>query len=162
DISMAYAHPDSLVSTEWLAAHLNDPAVRVVDGSFKMPGVAPTAQEDYAKRHIPGAPFFDIDEIADRSSSLPHMLPKPEEFAAHMSRLGFGDGLRAVAYDATGWSVAACRVWWMLRVFGHANVAVLAGGLARWTAEGRPVTPEVPRPAPAKFTPRFHPELVRD
>jgi thiosulfate/3-mercaptopyruvate sulfurtransferase len=159
---MAYTHPDALVSTEWLAAHLDDPAVRVVDGSFKMPGVTPTAREDYNTRHIPGAPFFDIDEIADRTSSLPHMLPKPEEFAAHMSRLGIGDGHRVVAYDATGWSMAACRVWWMLRVFGHADVVVLAGGLAKWSAEGRPVTAEAPRPAPAKFTPRFHPELVRD
>lgn len=159
---MPYVHPDSLVSTEWLAAHLNDPAVRIVDGSFKMPGVTPTAREDYAKRHIVGAPFFDIDEIADHSSSLPHMLPKPEEFAAHMSRLGISDGHRVVAYDATGWSMAACRVWWMLRVFGHDDVVVLAGGLAKWSVEGRPVTAEVPRPAPAKFTPRFHPELVRD
>ncbi len=159
---MAHVHPDSLVSTEWLAAHLNDPAVRVVDGSFKMPGVTPTAREDYNKRHIPGSPFFDIDEIADRSSQLPHMLPSAEEFAAHMSRLGIGDGHRVVAYDATGWSMAACRVWWMLRVFGHDNVAILAGGLAKWTAEGRPVTAEVPRPTPAKFTARFRPELVRD
>ncbi len=159
---MPYAHPDSLVSTEWLAARLNDPAVRVVDGSFKMPGVTPTAREDYEKRHIPGAPFFDIDEIADRASSLPHMLPSAEEFAAHMSRLGIGDAHRVVAYDATGWSMAACRVWWMLRVFGHDNVAILAGGLAKWSAEGRPVTPEAPRPAPAKFTPRFQPALVRD
>lgn len=159
---MPYAHPDSLVSTEWLAAHLSDPAVRVVDGSFKMPGVTPTAREDYDKRHIPGAPFFDIDEVADRSSSLPHMLPSAVEFAAHMSRLGIGDDHRVVAYDATGWSMAACRVWWMLRVFGHDNVVVLAGGLAKWAAEGRPVTAEVPRPTPAKFTPRFRPELVRD
>src|SRR5690242_19470414 len=159
---MAYVHPDSLVSTEWLAAHLSDPAVRVVDSSFKMPGVTPTAREDYAKRHNVGAPFFDIDEIADRSSSLPHMLTKPEEFAAHMSRLGIGDGHRVVAYNATGWSMSACRVWWMLRVFGHDDVVVLAGGLAKWSVEGRPVTAEVPRPAPAKFTPCFHPELVRD
>jgi thiosulfate/3-mercaptopyruvate sulfurtransferase len=159
---MAYAHQDSLVSTEWLAAHLSDPAVRVVDGSFKMPGVTPTAREDYNKSHIPGAPFFDIDEIADRSSSLPHMVPSAQEFAAHMSRLGIADGHRVVAYDATGWSMAACRVWWMLRAFGHDNVAVLAGGLAKWTTEGRPVTAEVPRPAPVKFTPRFRPELVRD
>ena len=159
---MAYAHPDSLVSTEWLATHLNDPAVRVVDGSFKMPGVIPTAREDYDKRHIPGAPFFDIDEIADRASSLPHMLPTAEEFAAHMSRLGIGDGHRVIAYDAAGWSMAACRVWWMLRVFGHDNVAILAGGLAKWTAEGRPVTADVPTPTPTKFTPRFQAGLVRD
>jgi thiosulfate/3-mercaptopyruvate sulfurtransferase len=159
---MSYAHRDSLVSAEWLAAHLSDSAVRVVDGSFKMPGVTPTAREDYNKRHIPGAPFFDVDEIADRSSSLPHMLPSAEEFAAHMSRLGIGDEHRVVAYDATGWSMAACRVWWMLRVFGHDHVAVLAGGFANWIADGRPATAEVPRPTPAKFTPRFRPELVRD
>ncbi|HEV3176616.1 MAG TPA: 3-mercaptopyruvate sulfurtransferase [Stellaceae bacterium] len=159
---MDYAHPDSLVSTEWLAAHVTDPAVRVVDGSFKLPGNTPTAREDYDTRHIPGAPFFDVDEIADHSSPLPHMLPRAEEFAEHMSRLGIGDGTRVVAYDATGWSMACWRVWWMLRVYGHDNVAILRGGLATWVAEGRPVTAEVPRPAPAKFTPRFRPELVRD
>jgi thiosulfate/3-mercaptopyruvate sulfurtransferase len=159
---MAYAHPESLVSTDWLAAHLRDPAVRVIDGSFKLPGVAPTAREDYLQRHIPGAPFFDVDEIADHSSPLPHMLPKAEEFAAHMSRLGIGDGTRVVAYDATGWSMACWRVWWMLRIFGHDDVAILVGGLAKWIAEGRPVASEVPRSASARFTPRFRPELVRD
>jgi len=158
---MAYARPESLVSTDWLAAHLSDRSVRVVDGSFKLPGITPTARDDYDKRHVPGAPFFDIDEIADRSSPLPHMLPRAEEFAAHMGRLGIGDGDRVVVYDGTGWS-SAWRAWWMLRIFGHDNVAILTGGLAKWIAEGRPVTSEVPRPAPARFTPRFRPELVRD
>ena len=158
---MAYAHPESLVSIDWLAAHLTDPAVRVVDGSFKLPGITPTAREDYDKRHIAGAPFFDIDEIADRSSPLPHMLPSAEEFAAQMGRLGIGDRHRIVVYDGTGWS-SAWRAWWMLRIFGQDNVAILTGGLAKWIAEGRPVTSEVPRPEPARFTPRFRPELVRD
>jgi thiosulfate/3-mercaptopyruvate sulfurtransferase len=158
---MPYAHPESLVTTEWLAAHLKDPAVRIVDGSFKMPGVTPTAQADYADRHIPGAVYFDIDVVADRKNSLPHMLPRAEEFAAHMQRMGLGDEHRIVVYDATGWS-SAWRPWWMLRAMGHDNVAILAGGLAKWMAEGRPVTSEVPRPAPARFTPRFRPELVRD
>jgi thiosulfate/3-mercaptopyruvate sulfurtransferase len=158
---MTYAHPDSLVSTEWLAAHLNDPAVRVVDGSFKLPGITPTAQQDYATRHIPGAPFFDIDVICDRGSSLPHMLPSAEEFARHMSRLGIGDRHRVVVYDGSGWS-SAPRVWWMMRVFGHDSVAVLAGGLPKWIAEGRPVTAEIPKLEPQHFTTRFRPELVRD
>src|SRR5581483_11762382 len=114
---MPYVHPEALVSTEWLAAHLTDPGVRVVDARFNLPGVTPTAHQGYEKAHIPGAPFFDIDEIADRSSPLPHMLPTPDQFAAHMSRLGIGDGHRVVAYDQTGWSMAAARAWWMLRVF---------------------------------------------
>ena len=158
---MPYAHPESLVSTDWLAAHLTDPLVRVVDGSFKLPGVTPTAQEDYAQRHIPGAPYFDIDLISDHASSLPHMLPRADEFAKHMSRLGISDDHLVVVYDGTGWN-SAWRVWWMLRIFGHDKVALLAGGLRKWLAEGRPVTAEVPQPAPAQFTPRFRPELVRD
>ncbi|HUK07527.1 MAG TPA: 3-mercaptopyruvate sulfurtransferase [Stellaceae bacterium] len=158
---MTYAHPESLVSTEWLAAHLDDPGVRIVDGSFKLPGIAPTAQQDYAARHIPGAPFFDIDVICDHGSSLPHMLPSAEDFAPHMSRLGIGDRHRVIVYDGTGWN-SAPRVWWMLRIFGHDNVAVLAGGLAKWIAEGRAVTAEILKPAPALFTARFRPELVRD
>ena len=158
---MPYAHPESLVSTDWLAAHLTDPLVRVVDGSFKLPGVTPTAQEDYAQRHIPGAPYFDIDLISDHASSLPHMLPRADEFARHMSRLGIGDEHQVVVYDATGWS-SGWRAWWMLRIFGHDKVALLAGGLRKWLAEGRPVTAEVPQPAPARFTSRFRPELVRD
>ena len=157
---MDNAHPESLVDTDWLAAHLGDPDVRVVDGSFKLPGISPTAQQDYAARHIRDAPFFDIDMIADHGSSLPHMLPSAEEFARHMSRLGIGDRHRVVVYDGTGWS-SAPRVWWMLRAFGHDDVAVLAGGLAKWIAEGRAVTTEIPTPAPALFTPRFRPALVR-
>ena len=158
---MPYAHPESLVSTDWLAAHLGDPAVRIVDGSFKLPGVTPTAQEDYARQHLPGAPYFDIDVISDHASSLPHMLPRADEFARHMSRLGIGDEHQVVVYDATGWS-SGWRAWWMLRIFGHDKVALLAGGLRKWLAEGRPVTAEVPQPAPARFTSRFRPELVRD
>jgi thiosulfate/3-mercaptopyruvate sulfurtransferase len=158
---MPYARPESLIATDWLAAHLRQPDVRVVDGSMKLPGVTPTAQEDYARHHIPGASFFDYDVISDRASSLPHMLPRGAEFARHMERLGIGDEHLVVAYDGTGWS-SAWRVWWMLRVFGHDRVALLSGGLQRWLAEGRPVTAEIPRPAPPRFTPRFRPELVRD
>jgi len=158
---MPYAHPEALVSTEWLAAHLNDAAVRVVDGSFKMPGITPTAQQDYSQRHIPGASYFDIDVISDRSNPLPHMLPSAEEFARHMSALGIGDEHKVVVYDGTGWS-SGWRAWWMLRIFGHDLVSILAGGMQKWLSEGRPVTADVPRPTLARFTPRFRPELVRD
>ena len=158
---MPYARSESLISTDWLAAHLRQPEVRVVDGSMKLPGVRPTAHEDYAQRHIPGASFFDYDVISDHGSSLPHMLPRGAEIALHMERLGIGDEHLVVAYDSTGWS-SAWRVWWMLRVFGHERAALLSGGLQKWLAEGRPVTREIPRPAPARFTPRFRRELVRD
>ena len=158
---MPYAHPDALVSTEWLAAHLGDPDVRVIDGSFKLPGITPTAQQDYAERHIPGAPFFDIDAVSDHASPLPHMLPSAEEFARQVGAMGLGSEHRIVVYDGTGWN-SAWRVWWMFRIFGHDRVAILSGGLQKWRAEGRPVTAEISRPAPARFTPRFRPELVRD
>ncbi|MGE5201191.1 MAG: 3-mercaptopyruvate sulfurtransferase [Acidobacteriota bacterium] len=158
---MPYAHPDALVSTEWLAAHLGDPDVRVIDASFKLPGIMPTAQQDYAERHIPGAQFFDIDTVSDHASPLPHMLPSAEEFARQVGAMGLGSEHRIVVYDGTGWN-SAWRAWWMFRIFGHDRVAILSGGLQKWRAEGRPVTAEVSRPAPARFTPRFRPELVRD
>jgi thiosulfate/3-mercaptopyruvate sulfurtransferase len=158
---MPYAHPESLVSTEWLAKHLDAPDVRVVDGSFTLPGVTPTARELYAARHIPGAVFFDIDDIADETSSLPHMLPSPEKFAQRMRNLGLGDGHKIVIYDSTGLNSAA-RPWWMLRVFGHQDVAILDGGLPKWQAERRPLTDEVPAPRERHFTARLNTLLVRD
>lgn len=157
---MAYAHPESLVSTDWLARHLDDAGVAIVDASFKLPGIAPTAAEDYAKAHIPGAVFFDIDEVADHANPLPHMLPSPPEFARMAGRLGLGDAQQIVVYDTAG--TAATRVWWMLRVMGHGDVAVLDGGLRKWRAEGRPLTDAVPRPKEQRFTPRFDRALVRD
>lgn len=158
---MPYAHPEALVTTEWLAAHLDDPTVSIVDASFKMPGVTPTAAEEYAKRHIPGAVFFDIDTIADPANPLPHMLPSAEEFGRRMTALGLGDGQKIVVYDLAG-LMSAPRAWWSLRVFGHRNVAVLDGGLAKWLAEGRPVTDAV-RPPPARpFTARLDRQKVRD
>ncbi|HUZ74784.1 MAG TPA: 3-mercaptopyruvate sulfurtransferase [Stellaceae bacterium] len=157
---MSYAHPEALVSTEWLAAHLDDPKVAIVDGSFTLPGVTPTAQQNYASRHLAGAVFFDIDQIADHGNPLPHMLPTPDAFARAAGALGLGDGQRIVVYDLAGLG-AAPRVWWMLRIFGHADVAVLDGGLPKWLAEGRPVTQDVPHPPVRRFTARFDPRLVR-
>lgn len=158
---MPYADPNALVSTEWLAAHLDAPDLRIVDGSFKMPGVTPTAIEDYRKQHIPGAVFFDINAIADATSALPHMLPGPEHFAAAMERLGIGDEQRVIVYDSAG-LMSAARIWWMLRVFGHANVAILDGGLPKWLAEGRALDAKMPTPPKRHFAARFNGELLRD
>jgi thiosulfate/3-mercaptopyruvate sulfurtransferase len=159
---MPYAHPEALVGTEWLAAHLDDPHVRVVDSSFKLPGITPTAREDYDRGHIPGTVFFDIDDIAEPGTSLPHMIPSPELFARKMEGLGIGDDDRVIVYDSAGLSSAG-RAWWMLRMFGHPNVALLDGGLPKWRAEGRPLETAVPNPPrDRRFTARFDPALVRD
>ena len=158
---MPYAHPEALVGTEWLAAHLDDPHVRVVDSSFKLPGITPTAREDYDRGHIPGTVFFDIDDIAEPGASLPHMIPSPELFARKMEGLGIGDDDRVIVYDSAGLSSAG-RAWWMLRLFGHRNVALLDGGLPQWKADGRPLETAVPNPPLRRFTARFDPALVRD
>ena len=156
----AYARPEALVSTEWLAAHLDDADLRLLDGSFKMPGTTPSAADEYRSGHIPGAIFFDIDVIADPNSPLPHMLPDAMAFGAAMGGLGIGAGDRVVIYDSAG-VVSATRAWWMLRVFGHDRVAVLDGGLPKWRAEGRPVTASVPTPGRRAFHVQFRRELVR-
>lgn len=134
----SYAHPESLVSTEWLAANLHQPDLRIVDGTYYLPMQGKDAKAEYLERHIPGAVFFDIDDISDTSSSLPHMLPPPEKFASRVRKLGLGDGNRIVVYDGQG-MMSAARVWWMFRIFGAREVAILDGGLPKWLAENRPV-----------------------
>src|SRR5438045_7819721 len=158
---MPYTRPEALVSTEWLAAHLADPHVRVVDSSYKQPGITPTARQDYASGHIPGAVFFDIDDVAQPGTSLPHMIPSAERFAAKMAERGIGDDDPVIVYDTVGLSSAG-RAWWMLRLFGHDNVALLDGGLPKWMAEGRPLETSAPGIPPRQFTARFRPALVRD
>lgn len=158
---MSFANPDALVSTEWLAEHLAAPDVRVVDGSWYLPAMHRDPKAEFAEAHIPGAVYFDIDEIADTGSALPHMLPSPEKFSARVRRLGLGDGVRVVVYDGMG-MFSAPRVWWMFRVFGHEDVAVLDGGMRKWRAEGRPVESEAPRPPERHFTARMNSILVRD
>ncbi|HEV2300062.1 MAG TPA: rhodanese-like domain-containing protein [Stellaceae bacterium] len=151
---------DALVSTAWLAAHLRDPDLRVVDGTYFLPNVPRDADAEFLDRHIAGAVRFDIDAIKDEKNPLPHMLPAPEVFAAKVGALGLGDGTRIVAYNADG-PMAAARVWWMFRVFGHDRVAVLDGGLPKWLAEARPVEKGPAAASPAVFTPRFRKALVR-
>ena len=158
---MPYAHPDSLVGTEWLAQHLAAPDLRVVDATWYLPSQGKNGHAEYDARHIPGAVFFDIDEIADTDSDLPHMLPSPEKFAARVRKLGLGDGNRIVVYDQLG-LMSAARVWWMFRVFGHRDVAVLDGGLPKWIAEGCPTEDRPPQPRDRHFTARYNNLMVRD
>jgi thiosulfate/3-mercaptopyruvate sulfurtransferase len=157
---MSLSLPGSLVSTEWLAAHLDDPNLVLLDGSFKLPGATPTAAEDYASRHIPKARFFDIDDIADHDTLLPHMLPTAEAFEAYAADLGISNDSVIVVYDTPG-LMSAGRVWWTLRIFGHDKVAILNGGLRKWQAEGRPVTAEVPPVAKGTFKASFDATAVR-
>jgi thiosulfate/3-mercaptopyruvate sulfurtransferase len=151
---------DPLVTTEWLAKHLGAADLRVVDGTWHMPQAGRDARAEFETAHIPGAVFFDIDAIADRTTPLPHMLPGAEAFAAAVGALGIGSGDRVVVYDVRG-VVSAARVWWTFRAFGHDAVAVLDGGLRKWQAEGRPVERGRPAPAPRAFDARLRPELVR-
>lgn len=151
---------DPLVSTDWLQQRLSDPKIRIVDASFKMPGVTPLPIEDYRAAHIPGAVFFPLDDIADRSSSLPHMFPDAAQFARDVGELGIGNDDTVVVYDAGTW-MAAPRVWWMFLSFGHGNVRVLNGGLKKWRAEGRAVESGEAKPTPAIFSATFDPDFVR-
>src|SRR5512138_3583629 len=121
---MPYVNPQSLVSTEWLATHLDQPDLRIVDATYFLPHMGRNAKAEYLQQHIPNAVFFDIDEIADTTSTLPHMLPPPEKFASRVRRLGIGDGNRIVVYDALG-MMSAARIWWMFRIFGAREVAIL-------------------------------------
>ena len=155
------ASASALVSTEWLAAHLATPDVKVVDATWYPPTMQRDAKTEYAEAHIPGAVYFDIDDIADAASPLPHMLPDPVKFSSRVRKLGLGDGTRIVVYDNSRYSASA-RAWWMFRVFGHEDTAVLDGGLAKWRAEGRPVDDRAVVPREAHFTARQNSLLVRD
>jgi thiosulfate/3-mercaptopyruvate sulfurtransferase len=157
---MSLSLPGSLVSTEWLAAHLGHQDLVILDGSFKLPGVSPIAAEDFAARHIPDARFFDIDAIADHGTSLPHMLPSAEAFEHYAADLGISNDSVVVVYDTPG-LMSAGRVWWTLRTFGHDKVAVLDGGLRKWLAEGRPVTAELASFAKGVFHATFDGGAVR-
>ena len=153
--------PSPLVGTEWLAAHLSDPSVRIVDASWFMPSAGRDGRAEFAQGHIPGAQYFDVDEVSDKTTDLPHMLPSPEVFAAGMEALGIGDEHFVVAYDTTG-LYSAPRAWWMLRAMGHERAALLDGGFAKWRAENRPTEKGRHVPLPAHFTARPNPAIVRD
>ena len=151
-----------VVETDWLAEHLNAPDLIILDGSLPQAGKTGTPKQDYAAAHIPGALFFDIDDIKDETNPLPHMLPSPAKFASKMKAMGIGDGMRVVAYDNLG-LYSAARVWWMFRVMGAEDVSVLNGGLPKWKAEGRPLMMSEPAQRTTRhFTARHNLDLVRD
>jgi thiosulfate/3-mercaptopyruvate sulfurtransferase len=158
---MAQDDPKTLVSTAWLAAHLKDPDLRVIDASWHMPAENRDARAEYDAGHIPGARFFDIDEISDLRSDLPHMAPPVEKFMSRMRAMGVGDGHQVVVYGTNG-AFSAARVWWLFRLMGQNDVAVLDGGLEKWKTEGRPLEDLPPVVRDRHMTVRRQNHLVRD
>ena len=153
--------PKTLVSTTWLAAHIKDPDLRIFDASWYLPDMNRDAKAEYAAGHIPGARFFDIDEISDHRSEMPHMAPPVEKFMSRMRAMGVGDGHQVVVYDGAG-LFSAARVWWLFRLMGQKNIAVLDGGLPKWKAEGHPVTTEPPAIRDRHMTVKYEGHRRRD
>jgi len=153
--------PKTLVSTEWLAAHLKDPDLRIIDASWYLPDANRDPKAEYEAAHIPSARFFDIDEISDLRSELPHMAPPVEKFMSRMRQMGIGDGHQVVVYDGSG-LFSAARVWWLFRLMGKTDIAVLDGGFPKWKAEGRPVSDEPPVIRDRHMTTRRQNTLVKD
>ena len=151
-----------LIETDELARDLGAPDLVIIDATWYLPNEGKDAHAEYLDEHIPGALFFDIDEIADTKSTLPHMLPSPEKFSSRMRAMGIGDGSRIVAYDSRG-LYSAARVWWTFRVMGVDDVSVLNGGLPKWKREGLPLESGAPPNRTTRhFTARRNLELVRD
>ncbi len=153
--------PKTLVSTEWLAAHLKDPDLRILDGSWYLPQQKRDAKAEYDAGHVPGARFFDIDEISDHRSELPHMAPPVEKFMSRLRAMGVGDGHQVVVYDGAG-LMSAARVWWLFRLMGQENIAVLDGGLPKWQAEGHEIEDLPPVIRDRHMTVRVQNRLVRN
>ena len=158
---MAQDDPRTLVSTDWLAAHMKDPDLRIIDASWYMPAENRDAKAEYDAAHIPGARFFDIDEISDLRSDLPHMVPPVEKFMSRMRAMGVGDGHQVVVYDGAG-VFSAARVWWLFKLMGQNDVAVLDGGLPKWQAEGREIEDLPPVIRDRHMTVRRQNHLVKD
>jgi thiosulfate/3-mercaptopyruvate sulfurtransferase len=149
------------VSTEWLARHLGDSDVAIVDGSWHLPTLGRDAEAEYRAEHIPGAVFFDIDRIADTTNPLPHMLPTVETFTEAVGNLGIDDRQKIVVYDSAGLS-SSPRLWWTFKVMGARDVVILEGGLPHWKAEGRPLESGTVAKQPRMFRASFDPDAVRD
>ena len=152
----------ALVSTEWLGSRLGSPGLRVVDGSWYLPGSGRDPAAEYAAGHIPGAVFLDLDATSHQTTPLPHMLPPASDFVNRMMQLGLNQSDDIVVYDGSGVNLSAPRVWWTFRTFGHRRVAVLDGGIPKWRSEGRPIESGVVQLPPGHFTAQLHPASVRD
>jgi thiosulfate/3-mercaptopyruvate sulfurtransferase len=153
--------PKTLVSTDWLAAHLKDPDLRIFDASWYLPDMGRDGRAEYEAAHIPGARYLDIDEISDQRSTLPHMAPPAEKFISRMRAMGVGDGHQVVVYDGAG-MFSAARVWWLFRLMGKRDVAVLDGGFPKWQAEGREVEDMPPIMRDRHITVAKQNQLVKD
>jgi thiosulfate/3-mercaptopyruvate sulfurtransferase len=153
--------PDALVTTDWLAAHLGTPDVHIIDATWFLPTVDRDARAEHAACHIPGAVFFDLDEVCEPKDLHPHMVPSPAKFSSRVRKLGLGDGTRIVVYDNNRF-FASARVWWMFRFMGHADTLVLDGGLAKWRVEGRPVSDLAERHRERHFTARQNNLVYRE
>ena len=153
--------PKTLVSTEWLHAHLKDPDLRILDGSYYLPQMGRDPRAEYDAAHVPNARLFDIDDVADHGSDLPHMVPPVEKFMSRMRAMGVGDGHQVVVYDGMG-LFSAARVWWLFNLMGQNNIAVLDGGLPKWQAEGRPVEDLPPVIRDRHMTVRRQNHMVKD
>jgi len=158
---MAESDPKTLVSTQWLADHLKSPDLRLLDASWYLPEMGRDARAEYEATHIPGARFFDIHEIADLRSQLPHMVPPVEKFMSRMRAMGIGDGHQVVVYDGAG-LLSAARVWWLFRLMGKFDIAVLDGGLPKWLAEGRPVEDLPPVIRDRHMTVQRQAQMIKD
>lgn len=157
---MLKSDPKTLVSTDWLNQSLEDPKTKIIDASWYLPAMGRDPRAEYQDQHIPGAVFFDIDAISDADSDLPHMVPPLELFVSRVREMGIGDMDQVVVYDGAG-LFSAARVWWLFRIMGHQNIAVLDGGLPKWLTEGRPVTGDAPPPTRSHLTVNFNPHLVK-
>ena len=158
---MPQSDPQSLVTTDWLADHLKAPDVRILDASWYLPDMGRDGRAEYLEQHIPGARYFDINEIADTRSALPHTAPPTEKFISRLRAMGIGDGHRVVIYDGAG-IFSAARVWWTFRLMGKRDVAVLDGGLPKWLAEGRPVEDGEPVMRDRHLTAARDASLIKD
>ena len=158
---MTQDDPKTLVSTEWLAQHMRDPDLRIIDASWYLPASGRDAKKEYDAGHIPSARFFDVDEISDSRSDLPHMAPPVEKFISRMRKMGIGDGHQVVVYDGSG-IFSAPRVWWLFRLMGKTDVAVLDGGFPKWKAEGREIEDLPPMVRDRHMTVQRQNYLVKD
>jgi thiosulfate/3-mercaptopyruvate sulfurtransferase len=157
---MDYKHPEALVPTEWLAENIGASDIAIVDASFYLPAAERNPSAEFKAVHIPGAIFFDINDIADSETDLPHMLPSPEKFSSRMRSLGIGSEHHVICYDTSGGPMAAMRAWWTFRAFGHDRVSVLSGGLPKWQAEGHPTEAGEPTITEKHFFAKLDPDLV--
>lgn len=152
--------PTRLVSTDWLAKHRQDPDLRILDASWYLPGENRNPLEEYSRSHISGARFFDIDEIADKNSQLPHMVPSQELFATRVRKMGIDNGHQIVVYDTAG-IFSSPRVWWLFKLMGHKDIAVLDGGFPKWLEEGREVEDVPPQINERHYYSRKQAQLVK-